>query len=88
MLGTARSPHRSPEDLLPVFEDIILSTTSREQLSFKKSWKFRSELCRTEQASAIEPVADSLVTGESVLVSYSGTKAIHQWQLQGWCRHD
>ncbi|CAE7690838.1 unnamed protein product [Symbiodinium sp. KB8] len=38
---------------------------------------------RTEQASAIEPVADSLVTGESVLVSYSGTKAIHQWLLEG-----
>ena len=36
LLGTARSPHRSPEDLLPVFEDVILSTTAREQLSFKK----------------------------------------------------
>ncbi|CAE7215545.1 unnamed protein product, partial [Symbiodinium sp. CCMP2456] len=36
LLGTARSPHRSPEDLLEVFEDIMLSTATGEQLSFKK----------------------------------------------------
>ena len=30
------SPIRSPDDLLPVFEESILSTTSRERLSLKK----------------------------------------------------